>query len=233
MMRTFTATALVALLAAAPAIAETRTFDMDAFDGIEVSSGLDLTFEAGAEQSVTVDHSGDDWDRFEIDVIGGVLELGRRSNGIMNWGRRPGFMVTVTAPNIQTLKVSSGADAEGIGMSGERVIISVSSGSDATVTDIQAESVELSSSSGADLTASGTCESLEASSSSGSDIEADDLICRFVEADASSGSDIEVHATESLVAEASSGADIEVSGSPVSVSVDKSSGGSVDVDRVN
>lgn len=233
MMRTFTATALVALLAAAPAMAETRTFDMDAFDGIKVSSGLDLTFEVGPAQSVTVDHNGDDWDRFEIDVSGGVLELGRRSNGIMNWGRRPGFKVTVTAPNIHTLKVSSGADAEGSGMSGEQVVISVSSGSDATVTGIQAGSVELSSSSGADLSASGTCDSLEASSSSGSDIEAGDLICRFVEADASSGSDIEVHATESLEAEASSGADIEVSGSPVSVSVEKSSGGSVDVDRVN
>ena len=63
------------------------------------------------------------------------------------------------------------------------------------------------------------------------DIEADKLICKIVVATASSGSDIDVFASESIQADASSGADIKCKGKPKNVNIEKSSGGSVDIEK--
>lgn len=228
-----TAVSATAIILAAPALAETRTFDVGAFEKIEVSAGLDLVFTTGGDQSVSVEQANGDWDDIVVETRGDTLHLERPRKSGWGWGKRARYTITVSAPVITDLRVSSGADAEGSGMSGERVSIRTSSGSDATVTGISAQKVDLRSSSGSDLTASGTCQTLEADSSSGSDLDAEDLICETVEAEASSGSDIEAHATQAVYADASSGADIDIDGSPSIVETDKSSGGSVSVRKAN
>ena len=217
----------------AAANAETKTFDVDGFDKIQVSSGLDVYFEAGEDTSVSAEQRDGNWDDLEVSVRGDTLVLKRPRRSGFSWGRRPSYSITVSAPIVSELSVHAGSDVEGKGMSGETVIISTSSGSEAEVEDIEAENVELEASSGSDLTVSGTCLNVEAKSSSGADIEADELICETAKASASSGSDIELFASVRLVASASSGADIDVEGSPTDVNVEKSSGGSVDVEKVN
>lgn len=227
MIRSFLAVSAAALCFTLPALAETRTYDVPAFTGLDVSSGIDVTFTAGPAQSVSVENRDGKFDDIIVEVKDGDLSLKRPQK--MGWGRRPRYNVTVTAPVLSRVDVSSGADVSGSGLSGPVVSISTSSGADATITGISAGRVTLDSSSGSDLTASGTCDHVDAESSSGSDIEAGDLICATAEADASSGSDLEIHATNSVRADASSGADIDVHGGPTTADIDKSSGGSVSI----
>ena len=229
MIRTFTAAGLIALGLAGTASAETRTFDVGSFTNIDISAGLDLTFNEGATQSVTVENRKGDFSDIDVLVKGDTLVLKRKKN---NWGwnnRRERYGITVTAPVISGVEASSGADVSGRSMSGERISIDVSSGADVTVTGVEGGVVEIETSSGSDASVSGTCATVRADASSGSDIEARDLICQNGEADASSGSDIAIHVTGSVNADVSSGADVDVYGSPTDVTTDKSSGGSVSI----
>lgn len=233
MTRTVSVAAIAALLAL-PAIAETASYDdLPSFTGLSVANGLDAEFVTGEAQSVVAEGPSKELEKLDIYVDDGILKLRRERSGWGWGGSRERVVIKVSAPTLDRLYVSSGADAEGSGMSGEEVVIEVSSGSDAVVDGVEAGTVYLSSSSGADLTASGTCDHLEAESSSGSDIDAEDLRCNSVEADASSGSDIEAYAVTAVKASASSGADIDISGNPTDIDTDKSSGGSVNVARVN
>ncbi|MFN3213432.1 MAG: head GIN domain-containing protein [Henriciella sp.] len=229
MIRTFTVASLFALGFAGAASAETRTYDVGSFTNIDISAGLDLSFEQGAAGPVTVENKKGDFSDIEVEVRGDTLVLKRKKNN-WGWGRkRERYGITVSAPVISGVEASSGSDVMGRGMSGSTVSIDVSSGADVTITGVDGGTVIIETSSGSDASISGTCETVRADSSSGSDIEARDLICQNGEADASSGSDISIHVTGSVNADASSGADVNVYGGPTDVTSDKSSGGSVSI----
>lgn len=229
MIRTLTATGLIALGLAGAANAETRTYEVGSFSKIDISAGLDLTFETGGAQSITVENDKGDFSDIEVLVKGDTLVLKRAKNN-WGWGRkRERYGITVSAPVISGVEASSGSDVSGRGMSGDDVFVDVSSGADVTITGVDGGTVSVSTSSGSDASVSGTCVTVRADSSSGSDLDARDLICENGRADASSGSDISIHVTGSVQAEASSGADVDVYGSPTDVDTDKSSGGSVQI----
>lgn len=229
MIRSLSCLSLFALSLAGAASAETRTYDVGAFTKIDVSGGLDLSFEGGTAQSVAVENRAGDFSDIEVLVRGDTLVLKRKTNN-WSWGsRRARYEITVTAAQISGLEASSGADVTGRKMSGDTINIDVSSGADVTVTEIDGGTVSVETSSGSDATVSGTCDTVRADSSSGSDITARDLVCQKGIVDASSGSDITMHAAISVNADASSGADVTVYGGPSDVTSDKSSGGSVTV----
>ncbi len=225
MIRIILAASVAAFVLAAPAMAEARQYDVSPFDGLEVSAGIDVSFETGGTQSVLVENKNGDFDDIIVEVRGGKLVLKRPRK--IGWGKRPRYNVTVSAPRLSSVEASSGADVTGSGLRGDQVRIETSSGSDADISDIDAVNISLHSSSGSDLDASGTCDSVSAHSSSGSDLDAGDLVCRLGEADASSGSGLTIYASESVDAEASSGASVNVRGGPTDADIDKSSGGSV------
>jgi len=229
MIRTLTAASLVALGLAGVASAETRTFEVGSFTEIDISAGLDLEFEAGGTQSITVENKKGDFSDIEVAVRGDTLVLKRKKT---NWGwgkKRLRYGITVSAPQISAVDASSGSDVSGRNMSGSDVSIEVSSGADVTVTGVDGGTVSIKTSSGSDAAVSGTCTTVRAKSSSGSDLEARDLICQNGEANASSGSDLSVHVTNTIDAGASSGADVDVYGGPTNVETDKSSGGSISI----
>ena len=229
MIHSLTAASLFTLGLAGAASAETRTYDVGAFTKIDISAGLDLAFEAGGTQAISVENDQGDFSDVDVFVRGDTLVLKRKKN---NWGwgkRRMRYGITVTAPQISGVEASSGSDVSGRNMTGDNVRIDVSTGADVTVTGVDGGTVSIETSSGSDASVAGTCVTVRAESSSGSDIEARDLVCQNGYADASSGSDISIHATSSVSADASSGADIDVYGGPADVDSDKSSGGSVSI----
>lgn len=229
MIRTISATSLIALCLVGAASAETRTYDVGSFTKIDISAGLDLTFEAGGPQSIEVENTKGDFSDIEVVVKGDTLVLKRVKNN-WGWGRkRAAYNITVSAPVISGLEASSGSDVSGSGMSGDSIFIDVSSGADVSVTDTNGGTVRIETSSGSDASVSGQCTRVRAEASSGSDLDARKLVCAQGEADASSGSDIVIHASQSVNAEASSGADVDVYGAPTDVNSDKSSGGSVSI----
>ncbi|WP_084397611.1 head GIN domain-containing protein [Henriciella aquimarina] len=215
-------------LAALPALAETRTYDVSAFDGIDVSAGIEVIYETGVTQSVVVENSKGDFDDIIVEVDDGDLVL-KRPRKIGWGGRRTAYTVTVGAQALSEIEASSGSSVEGSGLSGEETSIDVSSGARAVITNISTGEIDIEASSGSNVEASGTCNELEAEASSGASIDASSLQCTSLSADVSSGASIRAYASERIDADASSGGSVRVDGGATDVTIDKSSGGSVSV----
>ncbi|MEO1015206.1 MAG: head GIN domain-containing protein [Pseudomonadota bacterium] len=194
-------------IAAGPAVAETRTYDLDGFDVVYVSSGIYATVTIGESFVVEIEAAQRDLDRLDVRVKDGELKIGRNYRGL-SWGRERGRIdARVTLPNLTGLEASSGADV--------------------TATDVDAGSFGIDASSGASIDVAGACENASVDVSSGASVDAEGLICNDVDVDASSGASARVHAAERVTADASSGASVRVFGDPQQKQSDTSSGGSV------
>ncbi len=191
--------------AAAPALAETKSYDFTDFDEVSVSAGVDANITVGGDYSIVAEGAAKDLERLEIKVRDGDLSIGRKSSSF--WRRSGNITVEVSLPALSGLDVSSGAEA-------------IAENVDAGRFDIEA-------SSGGYAEASGKCETLEADASSGGSVEADKLECRVVFAEASSGGSIDAYASEEADGDASSGGSITIEGDPENRSKDTSSGGRV------
>lgn len=229
MIRPLLAVSAVAFAISVPAIAETRDYDLSSFDKIDVSAGIEVNFQAGANQSVSVDNDNGKFDDIIVEVRGDTLVLKRPTRNWAKWNRRERYRVTVNLPSLSEIDASSGSEVTGSGLSGERAVISVSSGAEVNVTDIQAGNIRLDASAGAELNASGTCRHVSADSSAGAEISARNLVCESGDADVSSGADIDIYTSNQVSADASSGGRVDVYGGPGDATVDKSSGGSVSI----
>ena len=222
-----TALALSAAMAL-PALAETRTYDVGNFEGIDVSSGIEVIYETGTSKSVIVENKDGDFSDIIVETKSGKLVLKRPRK--MGWGRRRApYTVTVGVSSLNSIEASSGSSVSGDGLSGPRASVEVSSGAEVEIRGIDAETVIAEASSGASMEIAGTCTTIDADASSGANLDAGDLICARLVADVSSGASIDAHASQSVRADASSGGSVKAFGGASDVSVEKSSGGSVRV----
>jgi hypothetical protein len=240
-MRYVTAVALAAtagLLMSSTAFAQSKDFNLDGFDRVDIATGLDARVTLGEGFSVTAQsRSQDALDNLKLTVEDGVLQARFEqsfldfiiSGGLVGMLLSSGNAVTVdiTLPALTGVSASSGADVDLPGIKADQLDLDASSGADISVTDAVLGDVNIASSSGADIELSGTAETVDADASSGAGIDAEDLVAETVTAAASSGASLSVHATASLRARASSGGDIDVSGNPATRDVDESSGGDV------
>jgi hypothetical protein len=202
--------AAAVFVAAAPAFAETKSYNLSGFNSVDISAGLSAKIVAGGTYSVRAEAAPEVLDRLDIRVEGGVLVLGRKPQMGWGWNKSSGKVtIYVSAPKIDGVEASSGSSA--------------------SATGIDAEAFRADVSSGASLDVSGVCGTLRSDASSGASLNARDLKCKSVSADASSGASISAYASERLDADASSGGSVSVKGGPKEVNTDRSSGGSVSV----
>ena len=200
--------AAIASLAALPAFAETRAYELESFNAIEVSSGIEVDISAGRSQSISVEQRDGKFEDIKLEVEDGVLRIKRVRT--MSWGgRKVPFSVTINVPSLTSLSASSGSEIDADG--------------------IDADQFRIKTSSGAEIQAAGRCGTLEISASSGADINARDLQCEGVDGRVSSGADIDAYATSRVDASASSGGSMRVFGGATNVDINKSTGGSVNV----
>ncbi|GAB4534698.1 MAG: hypothetical protein Tsb0010_14890 [Parvularculaceae bacterium] len=188
-----------------------RTFDLSGFNRINVGTAIDVEVAVGPDYSVIVREPDGNFERLEVEVENGELELRRRGVDLFGSRNAPRYSATVTTPAL------------------ERMI--VSTGSDARVRGVDSESFDIISSTGSDLVISGRCGVLTANVSTGADLDARGLECRIVDINLSTGADAEVFASERVDANISTGADLDVYGGPEDVNHNRSIGGSVRVHR--
>lgn len=216
---------------AAPAFAESRSFELPSFDAVSVSAGLVATIDVGSAQSVSAEApSASTLDRLDVRVEGGRLQLGISGNWmewLFNLGHNRPIVVHVTVPALKAASASSGADMDVRGASGEAISIEASSGAAITATGISANSVSIDVSSGANAKLAGRCSSATVNSSSGARLNATELICDDVTANVSVGGSGQVHAAKAVIANTSTGGSLSVSGNPGVRTINSSTGGTV------
>jgi hypothetical protein len=220
------------LLATAwPAYAEERSYDVPAFTGVDVSSGLSAIVSVGSTQSVSAEApNAAALDRLKVDVSEGTLHLAIEGNFVgwfFTFGQSKPLLVRVTLPSLENVAASAGASVDVTQASGRTLAMSASSGASMSAKIGTVDRLSLDVSSGARVRVQGSCNQLIANASSGGALEAHDLACGEVTVTASSGASARVNALKSVNADASVGASISISGRPERASSNSSVGGSV------
>jgi hypothetical protein len=208
---------------------KTETRQVSNFNGIKVSTGIDLYITMGASEEVKIVADDEIIDDLITEVKDGTLRIYmKQTNNWFNWNSgnqtRKAY-VTVNA--LKSIDASSGSDVKSENtLKGEELKVNASSGSDVEI-DVYYKNVWLDTSSGSNAKLSGKTKNFKAEASSGSDIKAQDLESSICRVSVSSGSDATVNVTDELYAKASSGADVMYYGNPQVKDIDESSGGDV------
>ena len=195
----------------------------DSFNGVKVSSGIDLYIKQGNQTELSVEADENLHDYIITEVNGDQLHIYVDGN---IW-RAKAKKVYLTLTELKELKASSGSSVYSKGViKTDDIEVSTSSGADVEI-EIDAKNITSSSSSGSGLRMSGTCETHTASASSGSSISTYELVSAETTAKVSSGADIRVFASSSIDARASSGGVIRYKGNPKKIITKTSSGGGI------
>lgn len=204
-----------------------------AFNGIEVSSGVEVEFSQNPTQNVTVKTEADKQQYVVTEVENGILKIFVRNKGVRNLNFN-NLKVVVSNPKLSKLLTKSGASFKAVTPISESTLalssnsgslvsgtfkistntaLEVESGSNVKI-NLDTKSIAIEASSGSSLKLSGTANSSVISASSGSSVSAGEFVTKSAVVEASSGSSVKINTTESITASASSAASIQYKGNP-------------------
>ncbi len=222
--RLLAASSLVIALAA-PAFAETRSYDFRNFNRIDISAGYEVIFTQSNQTSVTIE--SDNFDRITASQSGDTIKIGRPKN--TNIRGRVNDVIRISAPDLEQAKLGAGVKFLVDGLQVDNLDLDINAGVEANFKRVNARRIALDASAGVEAKLDGACDNLSVEASAGVDIDASGLRCKSADVDASVGSSVRVHAVDRIVADAGMGASIRVAGSPKEVDKHASLGGSVSI----
>jgi hypothetical protein len=201
-------------------ISEERS--IDDFDGLKVSSGIDVLIKQGSEVSLTLEADENLHEAIKTEVIDNTLKI-YTSKRIRKARAMKVYLVYV---ELNSIRVSSAGDVKGENtLETRKLDIDLSSAGDLDI-DLVAEEVYCDISSSGDARLTGTADLLDADLSSAGDLYAFDLITQKCKVSCSSAGDARVHATEEFNLRSSSAGNIYYKGDG-KVTAKTSSAGSV------
>lgn len=201
--------------------------NVEKFDKIQVSKGLECEVEIGTNQKVQVIADDNLVNGITTQVENGILVISSEYNRYKNVKSKK---IKVTIPTISGLETSSGSRLVSTSiLRGKSIFIKSSSGSSIDAI-LEFDEIIAQSTSGSAQSLSGLALDLQTESSSGSTINAKNLKANAVSAQSSSGSTNTVYPIESLQAKASSGSSVIFKNTPKTITKVASSGGNVSKD---
>jgi hypothetical protein len=196
---------------------------VDSFDGIRVSTGINVYLKQGDKESVTVEADENLHEYIITEVKGGSLHVYSDANIRDAKMKR----VYVTMKEVTSLRTSSAGDIIGESpVKCNNLEIDVSSAGNIKL-ELTASKVEVDISSSGNVTLSGEADILNADLSSAGDLEAYNFKVKEAEVSASSAGDARVYVSEKIKARASSAGDITYKGDPKYVDAHSSSAGGI------
>jgi hypothetical protein len=194
------------------------------FDGVRVSSGIDVYLTQGDKESIMVEADENLHEYILTEVKDGKLNVYADNVSIREAER---LRVYVTIKDVKSLKTSSAGDLIGeTPVKGDNIEIGASSAGDIKI-EVYAKEVEIDISSAGDISLTGEAEKLSADLSSAGDLNADDFKVKEAKVSVSSAGDANIYVTEKLVARSSSAGNITYHGSPKAVDAHSSSAGGI------
>ena len=195
------------------------------FSGIQVSSGINVSFTQEAQQKVVVDSDRPEFVKTE--VVGDILKIYIDNNNNRNLKFKK-LSVTVSAPELSKIAVNSGANfntlntiksdyfqiaaTSGANLKADldtkgKVELSTTSGSNVRL-NVNADELEMSATSGSSATLYGKIRATTFDVSSAATVNAQDLETQKSQINASSAANIKVNATENINVTGTSGASV-------------------------
>jgi hypothetical protein len=201
-MRLMATAAVVALVMAASASAETR--NLRDFNSIGASDQMRVEISVGGEYAVEV--TGADAARVRTRVEDGTLLIDQRNRPWFG-SRHLNAVVRISVPELESIAAARGVEVNARGVDAERF--------------------DIAAAMGAEVRVSGTCGVLDAAAAMGASIRADELQCRTADVSAAMGGSARVYASETYEGSASMGGSIDISGDGASRGRSTAMGGSI------
>jgi hypothetical protein len=193
------------------------------FNGISVSSGIDVYITQGERESVEVEADENLMDVINTRVENDVLKISTSKNIRMAKSKK----VYVTYVNLNKIGVSSAGDVKGKNtLNTDKLKINLSSAGD-LVLDVEADEILIKISSSGNVSLSGKTNYLKAGLSSAGDLNAFDLEAKVGDISVSSAGDAKVFITDEASFSSSSAGDIIYKGDPKIKNMSTSSAGSI------
>lgn len=206
---------------------EERT--LDAFSGVDVSGGINITLEKGNSPRAEIKMIKGDIEDLKLEVRKGVLKINFDSKSNWGWGSNNKADITLYYQDLSMLEASAGSKIYGDqSISANQFEIDVSSGASIKVI-VDASYTEADASSGSSITLDGSSDKLDVDVSSGASFRGERFETQEADANASSGASVKLWVNQTLSANASSGGSVKYKGSPKNLDLDsgKYSGGSI------
>lgn len=207
MRKMILATICLALSTYSAAQADTsESYDFTGFDELDISAGVDVSFETAPQYSVIIDFEKGGPDNMKLRQDGSRLYIARKMTS--GWSDdKVRAKIRVTSPGLKEIEASSGSSIRASGLSADVLVLDASSG--------------------ASIKADGKCGSLKIVANSGGSANGRDVSCEKVAANASSGGSVSATASLEAHSHTSSGGSVDIYGDPQKREQNKSiSGGS-------
>ena len=197
--------------------------NISGFDGIKVSSGIDVFIKQGDGENLKVEADKNLHDVIKTEVKNNTLYIYSDEN----IRKAKAKNVYVLYKNLESIKVSSSGDIKSVNtLETDNLDISLSSAGDLNL-DVQAREIYISISSSGDAKIRGDAEYLKASLSSAGDLDAYDLKVEKCRVNVSSAGNAKIYVTKELDATASSAGDVYYMGDPEIKNLNSSSAGGI------
>ena len=183
---------------------ETRTFDLDDFDAIEMGGAFAVDVSFGNTQSVEITIDDNLWENLEAEVSGGTLELGWEKNCDPDGDCK----VVIVMKKLERLEVHGACEAE--------------------IADFDGDRFEFNVHGAAELDINGQVDELDIDISGAGDVDARDLKAKHVKVRISGAGDADLYASESIDARISGAGSLDYWGSPEKKKTKVSGVGSID-----
>jgi hypothetical protein len=202
------------------------------FNGITVSSGIDLYLTQGTTETLTIKGDDDLIKDVIVEQTGTDVKI-KYKDGV-NWSRlfkNQSIKVYVNYKSLKALTASGGSDVfTQNNLKTDLLNLRASGGSDLKLT-LTVKDLSISISGGSDAELKGSGENMNASATGGSDIDAFGYIVNYAKVNVSGGSDANIYVNKGLEAGASGGSDVNYKGNASLKKTTSSKSG--DISRVN
>lgn len=206
--------AAAAVLIAAPAFAETRSYDIKGFKKIEANALYEIEFTQGPRYSVTVDSQYDNLDKVIIEKDGDTLRITRPQNTNMKHKVRD--IVRITAPTLTVLTLSSAVKFTATSLKVDKLDIDAQAAVGVYIDDLITDAVNLNAGAATTVNLTGACRKLNMSIGPATTVKTDDFRCREAYIDAGTASTVHAYASEKAVAKGTVASTVLISGRPKS-----------------
>lgn len=249
MLKSLTATALIAIAACPGAFADTKNLDIDGFDTIEAKGAMHVVYSAGPVHSVRIETDGSDFSDADISVDGDTLVITRESlskRGFfgganlnvsddgktirVNGKKVPYYLVRVTSPDLKSFKIAQSSTGSATGLAANNFAAQASSSANLTLSG-KATRAEIDASSSGEINATDLeAGSLDITVSSSAEIDAKVTGTEKTEISASSSGEVTLQSAQkaSFEVSASSAGDVALSGACESAEFSASSAADID-----
>ncbi len=211
-MRQLLTIAAVSLALAAPAFADTKTYNLSGFTRIDADAAFEIVFTQSSNWSVVVDSNPNNLDKIIIEKDGDTLRIRRPEHTRLKGKVRD--IVRISAPDLEALTLDAAIKFTADRLTVDKLDIDVEAATSIDIAQLKTETLDARIEAASNLNISGECNRFTLEIGAASTVHASNFKCREAIVRGGEASSVQVYASDKAFARAGTASSIKVSGRP-------------------